>query len=118
MRDFKPSSDAYLSTSTFTFTDGTVADVQLVPLRDIEPPIRQPEFLMDWRGLERHRIVDAFTGFVTNSSIPPINLLELTMHDISGLPFKFRVIDGMHRFYASVAAGFIRIPATIREECL
>ena len=46
--------------------------------------------------------------------IPPVELClpNDTTH------FKYRLQDGFHRFYASVAVGFEVIPAIIKGECI
>jgi hypothetical protein len=58
-------------------------------------------------GFDRTRMVSILQGFVAGEAIPPIDVLILpTLNDISGQPFKYRVLAGVHRFYASMAAGF------------
>ena len=94
----------------------TTAD--LVALDDIEPPFRLPSKPLDWRGFDRTRMVSILQGFVADEAIPPIDLLILpTLNDISGQPFKYRVLTGLHRFYASMAAGFEFLPSTTRGVC-
>ena len=41
----------------------------------------------------------------------------VALNDISGQPFKYRVLAGVHRFYASMAAGFEFLPSTTRGVC-
>jgi hypothetical protein len=61
-------------------------------------------------------MVSILRGFVGGEAIPPIDLLILpTLNDISGQPFKYRVLAGVHRFYALMAVGFELLPATTRE---
>jgi len=94
----------------------TTAD--LVALDDIEPPFRLPSRPFDWRGFERTRMVFILQGFVAGEAIPPIDLLVLpTLNDISGQPFKYLVLAGVHRFYASMAVGFEFLPSTMRGVC-
>ena len=94
----------------------TTAD--LVALDDIEPPFRLPSKPIDWRGFDRTRMVSILQGFVAGEAIPPIDLLVLpTLNDISGQPFKYRVLAGVHRFYASMAVGFEFLPSTMRGVC-
>ena len=107
MPEFVRRTSAYRST-----TDNWVA------LDEIEPPFRFPSKPLDWRGFDRTRMVSILQGFVAGEAIPPIDLLVLpTLNDISGQPFKYRVLAGMHRFYASMAAGFELLPSTTRGVC-
>jgi hypothetical protein len=86
---------AYRSTTT-----------NIVGLDDIEPMFRRLCAPRDWRGFRGDDLVSILRGFVADNEIPPIELLILTvLHDLSGDPFKFRVVNGYHRFYASIAAG-------------
>ena len=83
-------------------------------LDDIEPPFRLPSK----RGFDRTRMVSILQGFVANEAIPPIDLLILPpLNDISGQPFTYRVLTGVHRFHASMAAGFEFLMSTTREVC-
>jgi hypothetical protein len=90
----------------------------LVALDDIEPPFRLLSKPLDWRGFDHVRMVSILKAFVTGATIPPIDLLILpTLNDISGQPFKYRVLGGVHRFYASIAAGFEFLPSAMRGVC-
>ena len=107
MAEFVRRTPAYRSTTA-----------NLVALDDIEPPFRLPSTPLDWRGFDRTRMVSILQGFVAGEAIPPIDLLILpTLNDISGQPFKYRVLAGVHQFYASMAAGFEFLPSTTRGVC-
>ena len=89
-----------------------------VALDDIEPPFRLPSKPLDWRGFDPTRVVSILHGFVANEAIPPIDLLILpTLNDISCQPFTYRMLAGVHRFHASMAAGFEFLPSTTRGVC-
>ena len=104
MTSFKPSGSAYRS---------TVA-AKLVPLREIEPPFRFPERPLCWRGFDRARLISVLSGFVADAEIEPVPLFALPPLEFwEPAPFRYRVKDGFHRFYASVAAGFGCLPVTI-----
>jgi hypothetical protein len=104
MPDFSRSRSAYRSPAPDT-----------IALDDIEPPFRRSNTPRDWRGFRRAELVSILKGFVADDQIPPIELLELPpLQDLSGDPFKFRVVNGYHRFYASIAAGFEFVPAITR----
>ena len=104
MPSFTRHRPAYRSTTT-----------NIVGLDDIEPIFRRLCTPRDWHGFRRDGLVSILRGFVADDEIPPIELLILpVLHDLSGDPFKFRVVNGYHRFYASIAAGFAFVPATMR----
>ena len=63
-------------------------------------------------------MVSILKGFVVGDEIPPVDLLILPpLADISRVPFKYRVLAGYHRFYASIVAGFECVPAATRQVC-
>ena len=96
----------------------SIDDGYWVALDDIEPPFRLPSKPLDWRGFDRTRTVSILQGFVANEAIPPIDFLILpTLNDISCQPFTYRVLAGVYRFYASMAAGFEFLPFTTRGVC-
>ena len=102
MLGFMPKSNGYRS----------AIGTQTIPVRDIEPPFRNSEVPMDFCGFDRIRLVRIFKGFVAGDEIEAVSVLILPpIPDISKPPFKYRVVDGLHRFYASVAAGFKHLPA-------
>lgn len=82
-----------------------------VPLQEIEPPYRRPE--KDWRGFDRRRLISVLNGLATGAEIAPVPLLQLPPDLPSRAPYGFRVLDGFHRFYGSIAAGFECLPASI-----
>jgi hypothetical protein len=104
MSAFARTRSAYKST-----TDETIA------LDDIEPVFRLRNTPRDCRGFRRADLVSILKGFAADAEIPPIDLLIIPqLGDLSGDPFKYRIVDGFHRFYASIAAGFEFVPATRR----
>lgn len=108
MVGFRPSSQAYRSTS----------EAIIVPLREIEPPFRYPEHRLDGNGFGREAITSVLRSIAADEEIKPARLLILPpLLDISRPPFKYRVLEGLHKFYASVAAGFDCLPVVARECC-
>jgi hypothetical protein len=82
-----------------------------VPLHEIEPPYRTPA--KDWRGFDRARLISVLNGIAMGAEIEPVPLLELPTGDFPPARYRYRVRDGFHRFYASIAAGFACLPAVI-----
>jgi hypothetical protein len=103
MTAFGPGAPSYRSTP----------DAVLVPLREIEPPFRNPEVIRDWRGFDRARMIRVLSGMASGAEMPPVPVVALPPADDPAAPFAWRVCDGFHRFYASVAAGFERLPVVI-----
>ena len=92
----------------------SLAGARLVPLVEIEPPKRNPAVVKDWRGFDRARMVSVLKGIAIGAEIPPVPLLELPTGTCPfPAPYRCRVKDGFHRFYASVAAGFECLPGAI-----
>ena len=93
------------------------SSVDMAALDDIEPLFRRVNTPRDWQGFRRTDLVKALRSFVAGDEIPPIDLLilprlgDMTCRD----PYSYRIIDGYHRFYASIAAGFEFVPATTRR---
>jgi hypothetical protein len=89
-------------------------NVIAVLLREIEPPFRNPGVLRDWQGFDRARMIRVLGGMATGAEMPPVPVVALPPADDPAAPFAWRVCDGFHRFYASVAAGFEMLPVVIR----
>jgi hypothetical protein len=102
MSDFQQRRVAYKSPGT-----------REIKITTIEPPVRLTNSQNDFSGFDRKRLVRILKGFVADDEIDPVSLLVLPFasETIQQSPFQYRVLDGMHRFYASIAAGFDYIPA-------
>jgi hypothetical protein len=106
MDGFRPSGTAYRS----------AMKACSIQLRQIEPPFRSLQRPLDFHGFDRARLLDVLTGIANRSEIPPVPLRELPRPDqYFRLPYQYQLFDGFLRFYASVAAGFECIPATISQ---
>jgi hypothetical protein len=103
MTGFRPQGLAYRST----------AAAMLVPLTTIEPVYRRETCPKDWRGFDRDRLIRILKGLVVGAEIEPVPLVKLPETDYPSSPYGFRVLNGFHRFYASIAAGFEYLPADI-----
>jgi hypothetical protein len=103
MTAFCPGAPSYRSTP----------DAIVVPLREIEPPFRNPEGMLDWYGFDRSRMIRVLSWMATGAEIQPVPVVALPPADDPAAPFAYRVCNGFHRFYASVAAGFEMLPVVI-----
>jgi len=88
------------------------AAAHLVPISAIEPIPRLTGDPNDWHGFNRVRLVSLLKAFVAGDDIEPVPLFKFPIFEFAPSPYRFRAIDGFHRFYGSVAAGFSHLPAT------
>jgi hypothetical protein len=87
---------------------------RLVPLRDIEPPHLDFAKPRDCCGFDRARMLRILRGMKEGANIRPVPLLALADDAVpSSKCYAFRPLDGYHRFYASIAAGFEFLPASV-----
>jgi hypothetical protein len=99
---FEPYDSAYRSTTAVSF----------VPLTQVEPPVRFATHPLDSKGFVRARLVRLLKGFVAGDDIEPVEAMRLPVFEICGVPYRYRVCHGYHRFYASIAVGFDMLPIT------
>lgn len=94
MLGFEPRTRAYPSNST-----------SIVPISEIEPPARNvgvPFF-------DRERMISVLREFAQGAVVFPIEVNELPSRG----QYRYRVYHGMHRFYASIRAGYKFIPVVV-----
>ncbi len=78
-------------------------DLQVVPLAQIEPCA--PRFDRT-EPLARERIVPILMAFRSQEGVlPPVQVEPL-----DGSRYSFRLVNGFHRYCASIAGGFTEIP--------
>jgi hypothetical protein len=97
---FKPSAVAYRSSPCAI----------LVPLTRAEPIARFTSHPKDFRCFDRARLIRILQGLVADDEIGPVEAIELPGREFCDVPYRYRVCDGYHRFYASIAAGFAMLP--------
>ena len=76
----------------------------IVPVSDVEAPRRDLGVV----GLHEDRTLSLLQAFRSGVSIPP-----LEVHVAPGQT-KYRVRDGFHRYYLSIACGFSMLPVSVR----
>jgi hypothetical protein len=92
----------------------SAAGAKLVSLREIEPPHLDPANPRDWCGFDRFRMLRILSGLKDGVEMRPVPLLELAVDEVpSSKSYAYRPLDGYHRFYASIAAGFQFLPASV-----
>jgi hypothetical protein len=100
---FQPHGPAYLSS----------ANAILLPLNKVEPLVRSNSYPLNFRGLGRDRFVNLLRGFVANDLVPAVPAIVLPVADVCSGTFRYRICNGVHRYYASIAAGYSMIPAEL-----
>jgi hypothetical protein len=103
---FHPNSTVYVSQRSpkQTVIAGDLP-VEAILACQVAPPERDTGV----RWFDRDRMVHILRGFVDGAPIPPVEVQELRDQH----RYKYGVRDGVHRFYASAAAGFDYLPVLI-----
>jgi hypothetical protein len=82
--------------------------VDIVPLAEIEPPQRGdgiPPF-------KKYKLVPILFGFQSpESPLPPVEVLRQE----PPTQYRFKVFNGYHRYYASIAVGYLSLPVFVME---
>ena len=85
-------------------------EIHEVRIEDVGPVCRNPGtgIFSDSadEGPARERVVRILRGFRLGEAIPPVEIVS----DQSGL-HRYKLVNGTHRFYCSLAAGFTHVPA-------
>jgi hypothetical protein len=83
-------------------------NAQTVPLCEIQPPMRS-------EGVEpfkKYKMIPVLMAMMDpEGSLPPIVVAPLEPPS----PYKYRVVNGFHRFYASAERGYPSIPVVMDE---
>ena len=81
--------------------------VEVVEITDVEPPTRSDGV----SPFKKYKLVPVLLAFRSpECALPPVEVERLP----GGGP-KYRVVNGYHRYYASVAVGYTKLPVTIRR---
>lgn len=84
------------------------SNIQIVAIGDIEPPSRNPGVA----PFKKHKLIPVLFGFRSmESRLPPVKVLRKDPTD----RYHFRVYDGYHRYYASIAVGYESLPVVVLE---
>jgi hypothetical protein len=104
MSNFTPSGGGYYPYKTRCVTN----KIAVVPLRDIEPSRRGanvPPF-------KKYKLIPILFALSSpECALPPVEVHSFGEEST----YAFKVYDGYQRFYASVAAGFRRLPIIVRQ---
>jgi len=83
------------------------ANESALTLSSIDPPTRSAGTLL----FDEKRMRDIFRAFTTDTPLPAIEVFA----EVSIRQHRYRVRNGLHRFYASAAVGFTCIPVAVVE---
>jgi hypothetical protein len=82
-------------------------EIDAVPLADVEPPMRNsgvPPF-------KKYKMVPILFAFCSpECALPPVEVSALT----GSAAYLFKVSNGYHRYYASIAVDYPLLPVVIR----
>ena len=107
MQTFVPMHRTYVSSIPSTFDEKLIE----VAIENLEPLLRKgshgvfndnSEF-----GTAHDRVLRILRGFIEGAILPPVKVTRLN----SSYPLRYRLIDGAHRTYCAIAAGYSHVPA-------
>jgi hypothetical protein len=103
MERFRPSEGGY-----YPYCEPRTGLVEVVLLSDVQPLERNVGTAL----FKKYKLVPVLFAFTSpECALPPVELNPLK---ISG-PYRYKVHNGCHRYYASIAAGYTKLPATVFE---
>ena len=80
--------------------------VKVVPIVEVELPTRDDGVPL----LIKRNLLPILFGFTDPECVlPPVKVTELPQTH----RYRFRLLNGCHRYYASVTAGYTRLPVTV-----
>jgi hypothetical protein len=81
---------------------------QVVDLASVEPPIRAVGVPL----FKKYKLVPVLFAFTSpECSLPPVKVARLSEPH----PYRYRVTNGVHRYYASAAIGYPGVPVVIQD---
>lgn len=98
MIGFTPSTNAF-------GVDPQTSDIVFVAMSDILPPERDSG-IKQFDEQRMSSILNAIRGGVF---LPPVEVYEKLSP-----PYRYKVYDGYHRYYASAAVGFVDLPVIVK----
>ena len=98
MASFHPDGDAY-----YPYSLCHAGLVQVVPLSLVQPPTRNAGNAL----LKKFKLVPVLLAFQSpECALPPVEVVSLNQPN----SYQYRVRNGCHRYYTSVAAGYTNLP--------
>ncbi len=99
---FRPNSSGFYPYNT------TTEPVDLVAIEAVEPPSRKAGI----EEFKKYKLVPVLLAFQSpECALPPVLVKRIS----SPSKYQYYVHNGFHRFFASVAAGYSKLPVTVIE---
>jgi len=89
------------------YSPPAVGKFKIAELRDIAPPERATKEL----SFRKYKLMPVLFAFASPECALP--LVEVSDKDVAA-PYKYRIVNGYHRYYASVAVGYSKLPILIK----
>ena len=105
MVGFHPSSPCY------RHKDPVGSQVVECLVKQVAPIIRHPSLQRTFRGFDQERFLRILSGFLCGNAMPPVDVVKNDPISEEGCCYRLR--DGYHRFYGSIAAGFTHLPVHV-----
>lgn len=107
MENFAPSARAYVADPR-EVGDGKICEIPIDDFSVVSVERRSVGIFKDnEKRTAGERVVRILKGFVSGDEISPVEF----KYEKPGSQYRYRLYNGTHRFYCSVAAGFSHVPA-------
>jgi hypothetical protein len=106
MSDFIRASDRYEVNANEDFVEVAISEVA---------PLRRASGLDGFSkdGFCEERMIHVLQAFCSGTPLPPVEVTAVSKESTSS--YRYELHDGVHRYYASIAAGFPNLPVTIKD---
>lgn len=81
--------------------------LEVVPIEQIEPPTRDTGVEL----FKKYKLLPVLFAFQS----PECALPAVKVQRLAAGPYRFKVQNGLHRYYGSVAAGYRQLPVVVIE---
>lgn len=83
------------------------ANVEVVPIEEVLPPRRDPGIAL----FKKYKLMPVLFAFQSpNCALPAVEVWRQKTG-----PTRFKVKNGVHRYYGSIAAGYRHLPVVVGE---
>ena len=106
MEDFAPTSRTY-SVDSSAAGDHRIFEVSIEDVREVSRTPGVGVFNDNEQMSARERVLQILRGFNTGTKIAPVKVVC----EPPGSRYRYKLVNGTHRFYCSLAAGFSHVPA-------
>jgi hypothetical protein len=99
--------NAFTPSGVFYQPSPKYPDFDLVPITDIEPPTRD----LGYQLFKKYKMVPVLLAFLSQERpLPPVDVVSI---EPTGR-YRLKVVNGCHRYYASIAVGYTKLPVVVR----